>query len=83
MVRKLAKQCEIPFIESAFSPDELSRADEAMLSSTPNCLLPVTRLNQKPIGRGVPGKIFQRLLSAWNDFVDLDIAEQARRFARR
>lgn len=52
-------------------------ADEALTSSTPYCLLPVTMLNRRSIGSGRPGPAFQRLMRAWNALLDLDIIGQA------
>lgn len=58
---------------------DLAAADEILLTSTPNCLLPATRLDGRPIGTGGPGPLFQRLLSAWSQGVGIDIAGQAQR----
>ena len=83
VVSELAGRLGIAFAHRKMSPDDLAGADEAYLTSTPNCILPVTRFNKKPIGSGKPGAIFQKLLAAWNEMVGFDIAEQARRFVRR
>jgi branched-chain amino acid aminotransferase len=56
-------------------------ADEAFTTSTPYCILPVTKINGKPIGPGRPGPVFGRLLSAWSQQVGLDIALQMTRGA--
>lgn len=58
---------------------DLAHASEAFLTSTPSCLLPVTRFQGQPLGTGQPGPIYQQLLSAWNEFVGLDIAVQMQR----
>ncbi|NOX54440.1 MAG: branched-chain amino acid aminotransferase [Planctomycetes bacterium] len=60
---------------------DVLNADEAFTSSTPYCLLPVTRLNGSPIGDGRPGPVFGRLLDAWSDLVGLNVAEQIRTVA--
>jgi branched-subunit amino acid aminotransferase/4-amino-4-deoxychorismate lyase len=83
VVSELAGRLGIPFSHRKMKPDELARADEAFLTSTPNCILPVTEFNRKPVGRGTPGTVFQQLLSAWNEMVGFDIVEQARRFTER
>lgn len=83
VIAELAGTLGLKFEEQLLTPDELAKADEVLLGSTPNCLLPVVRLNRGPIGAGKPGPIYRRLLSAWNEFVGLDIAEQARRFSNR
>lgn len=62
---------------------DLASADELLLSSTPNCLLPVTRYEGQPVGNGQPGPVFRQLLGAWTASVGVDIAEQARRGAAR
>ncbi len=62
-------------------PYDVANADEAFTSSTPYCLLPVTRFNGKPIGSGRPGEVFKSLLAEWSKLVGLDIAEQIRRVA--
>ncbi|HZZ29539.1 MAG TPA: aminotransferase class IV [Pirellulales bacterium] len=83
VVTELAGRLGIPFANKDLKPDEFARADEAFVSSTPNCLLPVTRLNGQAIGNGQPGKVFQQLLAAWNEMAELDIAAQARKFSKR
>jgi branched-chain amino acid aminotransferase len=79
---ELAAEAGIEFVHAPVSPDDLAHADEAFLTSTPHCLLPITRFNKTPIGDGQPGPIFQRLLGAWGQAVDTDIAEQMQRGAR-
>jgi hypothetical protein len=46
-------------------------------------VLPVTRFNGRPIGRGEPGPFFRSLLDAWSQMQDLDIAAQAAEFVMR
>ena len=58
-------------------------ADEAFTSSTPYCLLPVTRINGTLIGDGRPGPIFHKLLHAWSEQVGLDVAAQITNGAQR
>ncbi len=81
VIKELASRLDIPFTHRKIHPDELAQATEAFLTSTPNCILPVTRFNGQPIGDGKPGEIFRFLLSAWNEMVGFDVAQQARRFA--
>lgn len=81
VVRRLAAALGIPMVHRDLRPEEVARADEVILTSTPFCLLPATRLNGSPVGKGVPGPLFGRLLAAWSEEVGVDIAGQARRFA--
>jgi len=83
VVGELARDLAIPKAERELTPDDLAAADEALLSSTPFCLLPVTRFDGREIGGGRPGPVFAKLLRAWAERVGLDPAEQARRFAGR
>lgn len=76
MVVELAGKLGIPFIERDFQVFDAINADEAFLSTTPYCLMPVTRINGIPIGGGRPGPVHARLLEAWSDEVGLDIAGQ-------
>lgn len=76
MVIELAGRLGIPFAERDLQVFNAVNAEEAFLSTTPYCLMPVTRINGIPIGGGSPGPIFRRLLDAWSEEVDLDIAGQ-------
>ncbi len=82
-VAALAQRLGISWAERELTSDDVASADEVLLTSTPMCLLPVTRFNGRPISAGEPGPIFARLIRAWSDFVGVDIAGQAERFARR
>lgn len=83
VARQLAGGLAIPWVERELTVDDVATADEVLLTSTPMCLLPVTRLNGRPIQNGEPGEVFQCLLKAWSEMAGLDIAEQARIFSVR
>jgi branched-subunit amino acid aminotransferase/4-amino-4-deoxychorismate lyase len=80
---ELAQRMGIPFKYRDLTVDDVATADEVMLSSTPLCLLPVTRFNNRPIGSGAPGPIFARIMDAWSEAVGIDIVQQAVRFTVR
>ncbi len=80
---QIADSLGLSFHERPLLPADVAAADEVMLSSTPFCLLPVTRWNRAAIGDGQPGPVFRRLIAAWSDLVGVDIMGQARQFARR
>lgn len=82
VVQELATQSKLPYSTADLRPQDFSRASEAFTSSTPTCLLPVTRFNQQAVGNGLPGPIFQRLVSEWSQLVGLDIAQQLRQVAQ-
>jgi branched-subunit amino acid aminotransferase/4-amino-4-deoxychorismate lyase len=78
---RLAHDLDVPFEFREITPAELADANELMLTSTPYCLLPVARFNDRSLGR--PGPLFRQLLHDWSRSVNVDIAAQAARFARR
>jgi branched-chain amino acid aminotransferase len=87
-VIELAAELGIPFVERDIQVFDAVNADEAFLSSTPYCLMPVTRINGRTIADGRPGPIYRRLLDAWGRRVGLEIERQiiegaARRLAAR
>jgi branched-chain amino acid aminotransferase len=75
-VMELAAELGIRFIERDISVSDALSADEAFLSSTPYCLMPVTRINGTDIGDGCPGSIYRRLMDEWSRRVGLDIERQ-------
>lgn len=83
MVIELAAKLDIPFIERDLQVYNVMNAEEALLTSTPYCVMPVTKINGAPIGGGRPGPIFRRLLAAWNEAVGLDVEHQIQSGARR
>jgi len=56
--------------------EDVATADEAFLTSSVYCMLPVVRLNRCGIGDGRPGVTYRRLLAAWSEQVGVDIAAQ-------
>jgi len=79
----LAEELGITAVERPLSVADVERANEVLLSSTPFCVLPVARVGDSQVGDGRAGPIFRMLLGAFSELVGLDIAEQARRFAKR
>lgn len=62
--------------ETNIEPYDIFEADEAFMTATPFCMLPVTHFEGKPIGTGTPGPIYQQILSAWSELVQVDIKKQ-------
>lgn len=75
-VMDLAEQLGIRVSEEALQPYDVITADEAFLSSTPFCVLPVGRVDNRDIGSGAPGPVTKQLLAAWGEMVGLDIVDQ-------
>jgi branched-chain amino acid aminotransferase len=76
VVAEAAEQLDIRFEQRDFQTYDVINADEAFTSSTPYGILPVTRINQKPIGEGRPGPVYAELLKVWNQIAGLNIVEQ-------
>lgn len=56
--------------------DVITAGEEAFITATPFCMLPITAIQGIPIGNGKVGPNFKRLLSTWSAAVDVDIARQ-------
>jgi branched-subunit amino acid aminotransferase/4-amino-4-deoxychorismate lyase len=83
VVQELAARLSIPFVTRSVTVDDFRSADEAMLTSTSVCLLPIVECDGRAYGDGQPGPMFRQLLAAWSDLVGVDIADQARRYSSR
>ncbi|MCI0357636.1 MAG: aminotransferase class IV [Planctomycetaceae bacterium] len=83
VIEELALGLRIPFSHRDLTTDDVAAADEVLLCSTSPCIIPVTRLDGRPIATGRPGPIARQLLAAWSAMVGCDIVAQARQFAAR
>lgn len=83
MLQSLAADLDVPFVHRDVTIDDVLTADEAMLSSTSPCLLPVRSLNGQEIGAACPGPLFVDAMERWSDKVGVAIVRQAQQFARR
>lgn len=80
-VGTLAEKLGFQVAETDLRVDDVLIADEAFLTSSVYCMLPVVRLNRSPVGSGVPGQPFRAILSAWSEGVGVDIGAQMCRMA--
>ncbi len=67
--------------ETNMTVDDLLQAQEIFTTSTPYCVLGVSRLNSASAGLDFPGEITKTLISHWDDYVGLKIHEQLRSIA--
>jgi branched-chain amino acid aminotransferase len=76
IIEELCPQLKLPMIEKNIEPYDVYTADEAFMTGTPFCMLPVTSLNSISIGKGKVGPIFSRLINQWSQNTDVDIIKQ-------
>ncbi len=72
----------IPVEEKNFDQYDVYTADEAFMTGTPFCALPVTSMNGLAIGDGKVGPVFRKLLSCWSEKVGVDIEGQIKSWDR-
>lgn len=56
--------------------DDVTHSQEAFLTSSTYCILPVSQLNGIPIGTSLPGPITKMLIDAWGMEMGLDFERQ-------
>lgn len=78
----LCEELGISCIEKNIEPYDVYNADEAFMTATPFCILPVTRFNGEDIGTAKMGEITTKLLDQWSSNVGLDIVEQIKSYAK-
>jgi branched-chain amino acid aminotransferase len=78
---ELSRQLNVPCVEKNIEVYDVMMADEAFMTGTPFCLLPVTGINSSPIGEGKPGRITRQLIMRWSENVGLDIEAQIKAYS--
>lgn len=78
VMSEICGDLNIPCIEKNIDQYDVYTADEAFITGTPFCMLPVTSLNALPIGNGQVGPMFNRMLDTWSEKVGVQIADQIR-----
>ena len=79
---KLAKQIGLKCCEKNIEPYDIVTADEAFMTGTPFCILPVMRFNGQNVGDGKFGEITKLLLDTWSDNVGVDVVEQIKSYSK-
>ena len=77
---ELADQLNMRCLEKNIEPYDVMMADEAFMTATPFCMIPVTQLNGVDIGKGAPGVLFHKLLARWSQNVGVDIEAQIKKW---
>ena len=77
---ELCHQLNLEVEERNIEPYDVYTADEAFMTGTPFCMLPVTSLNGISIGQGSVGPIFDSLLKKWSENTQVNIPEQIQKW---
>lgn len=80
VMEELCPQLGLRVIEKNIEPYDVYTADEAFMTGTPFCMLPVVKLNGLEIGNGKVGEVYRSLLKAWSDNMGVDIAMQIKKW---
>jgi branched-chain amino acid aminotransferase len=80
VMEELCPQLGLKVIEKNIEPYDVYTADEAFMTGTPFCMLPVVKLNGLNIGDGKVGEIYNRLLNKWSSNVEVDIKSQIQKW---
>ena len=81
VVMELADAMGNPVVEADLQPYDLYTADEVFFTRTTPRIIPVSRIDNRPVGDRFPGLITEQLLAAHSDLVGLDIVDQIRTHA--
>lgn len=68
LVVELCRNNAVPCVEAALSEMQLREADEIWLTSSSKEIVPITRLDDQPVGAGIPGPLWQRLIGLYQDY---------------
>ena len=66
---QLANKNSINFEEGKWTSEELFKAEEIFLSGTVKKIIPVTLLDGRPVGEGIPGPISQKLMRLYSELL--------------
>ena len=76
IIDEIGPSLNLPVVEKNIELYDVYTADEAFMTGTPFCMLPVTSLNSVHIGSGEVGPVFSSLLNKWGSNVGVDIKGQ-------
>ena len=80
LMNDLCPSLNIPTAEKNIEVFDIYSADEAFVTGTPFCMLPVTSLNGLSIGNGEVGNMFSTLIKYWGNRCNLDIIAQIKQW---
>jgi branched-chain amino acid aminotransferase len=81
-VFEVCQELGIKCIEKNIEPYDVYTADEAFMTGTPFCLLPVFKFNETDVGDGKFGEITKKIINKWSENVGVDIINQIKNFEK-
>lgn len=76
VLEELCPKLGLTPIEKNIEAYDVYNADEAFMTGTPFCMLPVTSLNGLKIGEGEVGDVFNKLINLWGKNTNTNIISQ-------
>jgi D-alanine transaminase len=70
VVLDIARTGGIPVVEEAFTANDIARADEIFLAGTTSDVMPIVRVDDRPVGDERPGPITTRLHREFRAYMD-------------
>lgn len=67
---EMARAQNLPLYEASLTQDDFLSADEVFVTSTTRNIVPVTKIENRPIGQGKPGKTTLELLKKYLEYVN-------------
>lgn len=68
LVVELCQKNGVPCVEGAISEMQLREADEIWLTSSTKEIIPVTLLDDQPVGSGQPGAVWKQLIMLYQEY---------------
>ncbi len=72
-VIEVARRAGIPVRERELSVEDLARADEILLTGTVTEVIPVVRLDGRPVGDGKPGPVGRALMARFREGIEEEL----------
>src|SRR5690554_1763899 len=69
LLEELAQQAGVAFQARAISEQDVTEADEIMMTSATKEILPVTQYNGNPVGSGKPGPVYETLRKGYDQAI--------------
>ena len=80
VMKELCMDLGIEVVEKNIEPYDVYTADEAFMTGTPFCMLPVTSLNGLKISDGNVGPIYTKLINKWSEKSGIHIVNQIKKW---